>query len=228
MGTHPIFESDFDCLTDFRTLGKMTDLSIVDDEDASYLDIDDILMTEDKIGCKAKYDLLQVDFRRTQEDVSASKTIDLPVWLALRMNEFVRHEIPKQYRTRFQNILNADSEVVNLHKEGPRYYALGLQLANDYFDCADDEDVIRLFDTLSKTLTKRMIWIADQASADHFQISKIDNKLDDLEKELFTLGIAARSEWRDWSLGRSNKLTESAIVTKTRKRKRDAPLPMSQ
>ena len=27
-----------------------------------------------------------------------------------------------------------------------------------------------------------MIWIADQASADHFQISKIDNKLDDLEK----------------------------------------------
>ena len=45
----------------------MTDLSIVDDEDASYLDIDDILMTEDKIGCKAKYDLLQVDFRRTQE-----------------------------------------------------------------------------------------------------------------------------------------------------------------
>ena len=52
---------------DFRTLSKMTDLSIVDDEDASYLDIDDILMTEDKIGCKAKYDLLQVDFRRTQE-----------------------------------------------------------------------------------------------------------------------------------------------------------------
>ena len=45
----------------------MTDLSIVDDEDASYLDIDDILMTEDKIGCRAKYDLLQVDFRRTQE-----------------------------------------------------------------------------------------------------------------------------------------------------------------
>ena len=44
------------------------------------------------------------------------------------MNEFVRHEIPKQYRTRFQNILNADSEVVNLHKEGPRYYALGLQV----------------------------------------------------------------------------------------------------
>lgn len=61
-------------------------------------------------------------------DISASKAIDLPVWLALRMNEFVRHEIPKQYRTRFQNILNADSEVVNLHKEGPRYYALGLQV----------------------------------------------------------------------------------------------------
>ena len=45
----------------------MTDLGIVDDMDASYLDIDDILMTEEKISCLAKYELLDVDFRRSRE-----------------------------------------------------------------------------------------------------------------------------------------------------------------
>jgi hypothetical protein len=45
----------------------MTDLNIVDDVDASYLDIDDILMSEEKICCLAKYDLLNLDFRRHQE-----------------------------------------------------------------------------------------------------------------------------------------------------------------
>ena len=107
----------------------MTDLSIVNDTHASYLNIDDILMSEEKVYCQAKYDLLNVDFRRNQEDIAEGKKIDLPVWLAMRMNDFVRHEIPKQYRTRFQNILNADPEVVNLHKDGPKYFALGLQVS---------------------------------------------------------------------------------------------------
>ena len=61
-------------------------------------------------------------------ELSEGKKIDLPMWLAMRMNEFVKHEIPKQYRTRFQNILNADPEVVNLHKMGPKYYGMGLQV----------------------------------------------------------------------------------------------------
>ena len=38
------------------------------------------------------------------------------------------HDIPKQYRTKFQNILAADPEVVNLHKEGPKYYSMGIKV----------------------------------------------------------------------------------------------------
>merc|ERR1712142_109553 len=206
----------------------MTDLGIVDDMDASYLDIDDILMTEEKISCLAKYELLDVDFRRSREEISEGKKVDLPVWLALRMNEFVRHEIPKPYRTRFQNILIADPEVVNLHREGPKYYGLGLQLGNDFFDFADEEDVVKLFETILTTMTRRLIWITDQADADHFQQSKIEHKLDDMEKELYALGVASRLEWRNWTLGNGNKLKESVIVTKSRKRKREGTIPMSQ
>ena len=45
----------------------MTDLGIVDDEDASYLDIDHILMEEQKLSCQAKLDLIDLDFRRQKE-----------------------------------------------------------------------------------------------------------------------------------------------------------------
>merc|ERR1712168_1667719 len=32
MGTHPIFESDFDCLTDMASYGYISDLGSIDDE----------------------------------------------------------------------------------------------------------------------------------------------------------------------------------------------------
>mgnify|MGYP003331348953 FL=1 len=42
----------------------MSDLGIVDNADASYLDIDDILMTDNKITCRARYDLVDLEVRR--------------------------------------------------------------------------------------------------------------------------------------------------------------------
>ena len=68
-----------------------------------------------------------VDFR-APEDFHENKKVELPIWMAMRLNEFFRHEIPRQYNTHFQGILNADPEVVNLHKEGPKYFAMGLQV----------------------------------------------------------------------------------------------------
>ena len=51
----------------------MTDLSIVDDIDASYLDIDTILMEEQKLTCQARLDLIDLDFRRQKEGNSYAK-----------------------------------------------------------------------------------------------------------------------------------------------------------
>ena len=127
----------------------MTDLSTVDDAMASYLDIDSILMEEQKIVCQAKQNMNDLDFRRQKEgkflknilkdaskfdfyvqnlDVQKGKKIELPIWLAEQLGEFFMHDIPKQYRTKFQNILAADPEVVNLHKEGPKYYSMGIKV----------------------------------------------------------------------------------------------------
>ena len=55
-------------------------------------------------------------------------------------------------------------------------------MVNEYFDFADKEDVVKLCETLLQAVIKRMIWITDQADADHFQQSKIEHKLDDMEK----------------------------------------------
>ena len=69
----------------------------------------------------------QINYR-APEDLNEDKKVELPIWMAMRLNEFFRHEIPRQYNTHFQGILNADPEVVNLHKEGPKYFAMGLQV----------------------------------------------------------------------------------------------------
>ena len=130
----------------------MTDLSIIEDDDASYLSIDQILMEEQKLTCQSRYNFLDLDFRRAKEgivdlwsvvvscemshvtmkysDLNVGKKIELPLWLASQLGEFVLHDIPKQYRTKFQDILASDPEVVNLHREGPKYYGMGLRVSN--------------------------------------------------------------------------------------------------
>ena len=124
----------------------MTDLSIIEDDDASYLSIDQILMEEQKLTCQSRYNFLDLDFRRAKEgkdkgvmengpslmwylDLNVGKKIELPLWLASQLGEFVLHDIPKQYRTKFQDILASDPEVVNLHREGPKYYGMGLRVS---------------------------------------------------------------------------------------------------
>ena len=69
----------------------------------------------------------------SRSDVQKGKKIELPIWLAEQLGEFFMHDIPKQYRTKFQNILSADPEVVNLHKEGPKYYSMGLKASFSTF-----------------------------------------------------------------------------------------------
>ena len=51
----------------------MTDLSTVDDAMASYLDIDSILMEEQKIVCQAKQNMNDLDFRRQKEGIKGAK-----------------------------------------------------------------------------------------------------------------------------------------------------------
>ena len=45
----------------------MTDLSTVNDPMASYLDIDSILMEEQKITCQGKQNMIDLDFKRQKE-----------------------------------------------------------------------------------------------------------------------------------------------------------------
>jgi len=156
----------------------MTDLSIIEDDDASYLSIDQILMEEQKLTCQSRYNFLDLDFRRAKEDLNVGKKIELPLWLASQLGEFVLHDIPKQYRTKFQDILASDPEVVNLHREGPKYYGMGLRLATNRLDFADNEDIIKLCNTLLQAYSRRISWIGDQANGEN----KIESRLDDMEK----------------------------------------------
>ena len=68
------------------------------------------------------------------EEFEEGKKIDLPIWLAESMTEFVWHEFPKEYAPRFQSILRADPEIVNLHRHEPKYFAKGLKVRFFYLE----------------------------------------------------------------------------------------------
>ena len=55
-------------------------------------------------------------------------------------------------------------------------------MTSENFDFADDDDVINMCQTLLQSSARRVSWISDMAAADHYQQSKVDSKLDDMEK----------------------------------------------
>ena len=61
----------------------MSDLGIVDNADASYLDIDDILMTDNKIICRARYDLVDLEVMITNLNSNPTGHINCSATLTL-------------------------------------------------------------------------------------------------------------------------------------------------
>ena len=55
---------------------------------------------------------------------------------------------------------------------------LFLQLATNRLDFADNEDIIKLCNTLLQAYSRRISWIGDQANGEN----KIESRLDDMEK----------------------------------------------
>ena len=53
-----------------------------------------------------------------------------------------------------------------------------LQLATNRLDFADNEDIIKLCNTLLQAYSRRISWIGDQANGEN----KIESRLDDMEK----------------------------------------------
>lgn len=64
-------------------------------------------------------------------------------------------------------------------------------MATNRLDFADNEDIIKLCNTLLQAYSRRISWIGDQANGEN----KIESRLDDMEKVLSLVDFYNRRNW---------------------------------
>ncbi|KAK5928616.1 hypothetical protein CgunFtcFv8_013668 [Champsocephalus gunnari] len=124
-------------------------------------------------------------------------------------------ELPKVYREGWRTVFNADPNVVDLHKMGPYYYGLGSQML--HFDSPENPEIAQ---TLLQTFIGRFRRNMDSSqNAYNEDTSALVERLDCLEKALFSSGQSGLNSFQSWEKGRASQLTASSLVLNYRKRK---------
>lgn len=109
-----------------------------------YFSLDDILSSQQRVPCRVEQPLYRLGFLNTnssEEHLLPGTKLELPLWLARNLCSRRRHivsvQLPKAYRESQRTILSADACVVDLHRLGPYYYSVGVQLLG----LASDEEL---------------------------------------------------------------------------------------
>ena len=98
-----------------------------------YYSLDDILSSHQRVPCRIEQPIYRLGFLNTssaEAHLLPGSKLELPVWLARRLcsKHVVSVQLPRQYRASQRTILSADAKVVDLHRLGPHYYSVGVQL----------------------------------------------------------------------------------------------------
>ena len=108
---------------------------LLSDTGESYWSIDDFLAGQERLPCRIEEPLYRLGFlstHSTEEHLLPGTKIELPLWLARtlcnRKRRVVSVQLPKAYREVMRTALSADATVVDLHRNGPYYYAVGVSL----------------------------------------------------------------------------------------------------
>ncbi|KAL4472859.1 hypothetical protein ABPG72_020593 [Tetrahymena utriculariae] len=116
----------------------------------TYYDIDDILSEDEKVNVKFNEICVGIGFLDQHQEFSDGKDIpkgtvlEMPFWLGVQLAQTISVskqsnfeedtpiavlEIPKIYRSQFQNSLLADPTVINLREKSNYFYEFGLKMA---------------------------------------------------------------------------------------------------
>ena len=191
----------------------------------SFFDLGDILASQQKVPCQFEQPVYRLGYLNphssTDEHIQAGAKMELPLWLAqalgARRRSIVKIDLPKQYREQQRNILSADANVVDLYKQGPYFYAMGVKLL--FFDHLERSEVAK---SLLETFLNRFRRIMDTSHhAFSSDVSPLMMRLDETERVLFRTGQRSVVAMEKWERGRSHQMEASDMVQKRRKRKRE-------
>ena len=189
-----------------------------------FFDMEDILATQQRVPCQFEqtvYRLGYLDPQGSGEHIQAGAKLELPLWLARalggRRRNVVRVDLSKQYREQQRDILKADANVVDLYKQGPYFYRMGVHILS--FDHMERSELAK---SLLETFLNRFRRIMDTSHhAFDSDITTLTTRLDETERVLFCMGQRSVVAMAKWERGRSHRIEASEIVQKKRKRKRE-------
>uniref|UniRef100_H3CGX6 DNA replication complex GINS protein PSF3 n=2 Tax=Tetraodon nigroviridis TaxID=99883 RepID=H3CGX6_TETNG len=188
----------------------------------NFLSIDDILLSHERLPIRTQCVFPRLGFlekSNDSQDIPEGTKMELPLWLSKGLYERNRNvlsiELPKVYRDGWRTVFNADPNVVDLHKMGPYYYGLGSQIL--HFDSPENPEIGQ---TLLQTFIGRFRRTMDcSQNAYNEDTSMLVERLDCLEKTLFTSGQSGLNGFQSWEKGQASQLTASTLVLNYRKRK---------
>ncbi|XP_054476435.1 DNA replication complex GINS protein PSF3 [Anoplopoma fimbria] len=188
----------------------------------NFLSLDDILLSQERLPIRTECSFPRLGYLEKStdaQDIPEDTKMELPLWLSKGLYEKKRRvlsvELPKVYREGWRTVFNADPNVVDLHKMGPYYYGLGSQLL--HFDSPENPEIAQ---TLLQTFMGRFRRNMDSSqNAYNEDTSALVERLDCLEKALFTSGQSGLNGFQSWEKGRASQLTASSLVLNYRKRK---------
>ncbi|XP_076817129.1 DNA replication complex GINS protein PSF3-like [Clavelina lepadiformis] len=189
-----------------------------------YMSIDDILMSSERLPSVFLVPVKGLGFldaSTNKKDIAVGTKMDLPLWLVLSLahprKKFISFDYTKPYKGTYREILKADASVVDLHKIGPFFYAFGQQLLT-----LNHNESLQMAKCLVLTFMERFRKIMDWSiNAYEHDNSERQEKLDEVERNLFKLGQKSLQSFQQWEMGESRKLSSSELVSRHRKRKRD-------
>ncbi|KAK2155766.1 hypothetical protein LSH36_232g04066 [Paralvinella palmiformis] len=188
-----------------------------------YFSLDDILATQERIPCTFQTEVLNlgyIDPSLDSSNIPKGTKLELPFWLAKalcsRRKQCVTIDLPKHYKEVYRDVFNADANVVDLHKLGPYFYRFGSHLL--HFEHPESPDIAK---SLLKVFQARFRDIMDASQNAYDQdMSKMTEKLDEMEKVIFFHGQKGLKDLQMWETREGEKIKISEMVINHRKRKR--------
>jgi len=187
-----------------------------------YFNIDDILVTEERIPCTFTCPVLnmgRICSHSGVEHIDSGTKVPLPCWLARALHSgnkrqrVITMDLPRQYNDVCRDVLFAEATCVNLQKLGSNYFSLAMRLIS-HFEHIESRDLAK---TVLKAFQSRLRPIMDdcQNSLDADWTARTQS-LDESELSIFERGSVGLREYLRWERRETSRLGPCLTVTNMR------------
>lgn len=187
----------------------------------NYYSIEDIFVTQEKAECKANQKVPHMgilDPSTETYDLIPGSLLNLPLWYIKGLkpnNHYFSVKVPTIYKNVHKAICEADTTHIELGKLHPFFYEYGRHLVS-----YDKNRIVGkiIFETMRHRV-RYLLEIFKNLNKD----GKPDHKLDNLENNLFEMGLETFFYYSSWLQTKLERIKTSEMVIELNKKRKYSP-----